>query len=186
MLTKIDPIKNFVFYFVMTLLCACSRSHEVTTWNEWCDYKVKPEVIGIDTRFYSYDFLKIREDFVNDYNEILVEELVSNHFWDSTIHSNQAADNLIKAHKLGFWVERNQLHFANAHLSHEQFEGDVERFKTFLSFNVLKDNKYHLNRFQMCLYQTIDTMFESFIIHTRTEIQAIPLDFSHKGFFTKS
>lgn len=168
------------------LLIACSQGHEVTTWNEWCDYEASPKIIGKEQKIVSYNLPKIRDDFVNDYNEILVEELVSHHFWDTTIHTNQAAEALINRHELGFWVTGNKLHFSNTHLSHEDFEGDIERFKTFLSNMALKDNKYQLNGFQICIYKTIDNLFEFFVIHTMKETQTIPLDFSYKNFFTKS
>ncbi len=185
-LNNLRYINRLIFCLILILLTSCSKSHEVTTWNEWCDHGAQVESIGHEGIFLSYNFPKIRKDFIEYYNEILVEELVSNHFWDTTIHTNEAAENLINTHKLGLWVTGNQLHFANTHLSHEQFEGDVERFKTFLSFKALENNKYHLNHFQMCLYETIDEMFESFVIHTKKETQTIPLDFLHKGFFTKS
>lgn len=177
-------IKILVCCFFFIFLTSCSGSHEVTTWNEWCDHGAEVETYGHEGIFISYNLRKIREDFINDYNEILVEELVSNHFWDETIHTNEAAENLINNHKLGLWVTGNQLHFANTHLSHEQFEGDVERFKTFLSFKALENNKYHLNHFQICLYETIDEMFESFVIHTKKETHTIQLDFLHKAAFT--
>ena len=78
--TLYHNVKYFVTFVAINLLFACSQNHEVTTWNEWCDYQVRPEIIGMEAKLYSYNFPKIRQDFVRDYNEILVEELVSNHF----------------------------------------------------------------------------------------------------------
>ncbi|MGR9072681.1 MAG: hypothetical protein ACU833_06405 [Gammaproteobacteria bacterium] len=166
------------------ILTSCSSSYEVTTWNEWCDHEnsrgVAEKGSGI---VISYNYRKIREDFVKDYNEILVEEVVSNHFWDTKLHSNEEVEKLIEAHKLGFWMEGNNLHFSNTHLSHKEFEGDVARFKKFLSFDALKKNKYRLNGFQLCIYKTIDSLFETFMIHTKEETTTLPLDFTLKSFF---
>jgi len=177
--------KNFLLNVSLILLTACSQSHEITTWNEWCDSEATTELFGMEGRMNVYNHAKIRQDFIKDYNEILVEELVSSHFWDASIQTNQAAETLIKTHQIGFWVTGNQLHFANTHLTHKEFEGDVERFKTFLSIETLKANKYQLNDFQLCVYKTIDEMYESFIIHTNDETHTIPLEFLYRGFFEK-
>lgn len=161
------------------LIAACSQNDEITTWNEWCRQVPNQNLTK------SYNLPKIRDDFVAQYNEILVEEVVSNHFWDETIHTNLEVEKLIREHKLGLWVQGNHLHFSNTHLSHKNFEGNVERFKKFLSYDVLKDNRFHLNNFQLCLYKSIDSMFETFTIHTKKETTTIKLDFSYKGFFTE-
>lgn len=167
---------------IVLILIACSQGHEIVTWNEWCEHITNQDDTD-ESGVISYNLPKIRNDFIRAYNEILVEEVVSNHFWDSTIHTNSKVEKLIADHKLGFWVEGNQLHFSNTHLSHKDFEGDVARFKKFLSFDVLKDNRYKLNHFQLCIYKAIDSMFETLTIHTRKETITINLDFSYKGFF---
>ena len=177
-LNLLAAVNKFVIFSMLLLSTACSQDYEITSWNAWCDHLTDH---ALNKR---YNLPKIREDFVIVYNEILVEEVVSNHFWDSTIHTNLEVENLIKEHKLGFWVQGNHLHFSNTHLSHESFEGDVERFKKFLSFDVLSDNRYHLNNFQLCIYKAIDSMFETFTIHTKEETTTIPLDFSYKEFFS--
>ncbi len=178
-------LKQLTLCFFALLLVACSQNHEIKTWNAWCAHITDRGIIEKETGIFPYNLPKIRADFVKSYNEILVEEVVSNHFWDSTIHTNEEVEKLIADHKLGLWVEGNQLHFSNTHLSHKDFEGDVERFKKFLSFDVLKDNRYQLNHFQLCLYKAVDSMFETFIIHTQEETTSIKLDFSYQGFFLK-
>lgn len=172
--------------FILSGLCfltACSPRYEVDSWNEWCDHENRRGIAEKELGFVvSFNYQNIREDFVKDYNEILVEEIVSNHFWDGSIHSNKEAGKLIKIHELGFWAEKNNLHFSNTQLTHEIFAGDVERFKKFLHFDVLKDNTYDLNGFQLCVYKTIDSLFENFTIHTKEETTTIPLDFTMKAF----
>jgi hypothetical protein len=182
---KNKKISIYFFTLLISALSACSQSYEITTWNEWCAHITHRNSIAEDRGLVSYNLPKIRADFVKDYNEILVEEVVSNHFWDSTIHSNVEVEKLIADHQLGLWMEGNQLHFSNTHLTHEDFEGDVERFKKFLSFDVLNDNRYHLNHFQLCLYKAVDSMFETFTIHTQQETTTIKLDFSYRGFLEK-
>ena len=173
-------INKSTIIFILLLSSACSQNYEITTWSEWCDHLTEHSLNK------SYNLTKIRADFVRRYNEILVEEVVSNHFWDTTIHTNIEAEKLINEHKLGFWVQGNQLHFSNTHLSHESFAGDVERFKKFLSYDILNDNKYHLNSFQLCIYKAIDSMFETLTVHTKEETTTIKLDFSYKEFFTQT
>ena len=168
----------------LALFAACSSKYEIDTWNEWCDHEnsrgINEKIVGV---IVSFNYQKIREDFIKDYNEILVEEIVSNHFWNGSIQSNKEAETLIDNHQLGFWVKNNDLHFSNTHLIHEIFAGDVERFKKFLNFDVLKNNTYELNGFQLCVYKSIDSLFENFIIHTKKETTTIPLDFTFRGFF---
>ena len=177
-------IKLLILCLTSFLLMSCSSSYEVTTWNEWCDHEnnrgVAEKGRGITI---SYNYQKIREDFIKDYNEILVEAVVGIHFRDISLYSNPEVEKLIKAHKMGFWLEGNTLHFSNTHLSQKEFEGNVERFKRFLSFQVLKENKYHLNGFQLCLYKTIDALFDNFKIHNDEETTTIPLDFTFESFF---
>ncbi len=181
------PGKSLFILAFTFLLSACSSSYEVVTWNEWCDHEVSKGIAEKSRRVaVSYNHPKIREDFVKDYNEILVEEIVGSHFWDGSIHSNKEAEALIANHRLGFWVENNNLHFSNTHLTHEMFAKDVQRFKKFLHFDVLKDNTYELNNFQLCVFKTIDSMFENFIIHTSEETTTIPLTFSFRGYFQSS
>ncbi|OQK18601.1 hypothetical protein AU255_12545 [Methyloprofundus sedimenti] len=173
-------VNKFAVFLMLLLSIGCSQNYEITTWNEWCNHLTDHTLNKL------YNLPKIREDFIKEYNEILVEEVVSNHFWDSTIHTNVGVEKLIEERKLGFWVQGNHLHFSNTHLSHASFEGDVERFKKFLSYDVLKDNRYHLNNFQLCIYKAIDSMFDTFTIHTKEETTTITLDFSYKDFFTET
>jgi hypothetical protein len=171
-------MNKLALFFIVLLSTACSQDYEITTWSAWCNHLNDH---GLNKR---YNLPKIRQDFVREYNEILVEEVVSNHLWDPNIHTNVEVEKLIEQHKLGLWTEGNQLHFSNTHLSHKDFEGDVARFKKFLSFDVLQENRYNLNHFQLCIYKAIDSMFETFTIHTKEENTSIKLDFSYKEFFT--
>lgn len=175
---RIMAMNKLALFFIVLLSTACSQDYEITTWSAWCNHLNDH---GLNKR---YNLPKIRQDFVREYNEILVEEVVSNHLWDPNIHTNVEVEKLIEQHKLGLWTEGNQLHFSNTHLSHKDFEGDVARFKKFLSFDVLQENRYNLNHFQLCIYKAIDSMFETFTIHTKEENTSIKLDFSYKEFFT--
>jgi hypothetical protein len=62
--------------------------------------------------------------------------------------------------------------------------GDLERFKKLLSYDILSDNRYHLNNFQLCIYKAIDSMFEPFTIHAKEKATTILLGFSYKEFLT--
>ncbi len=183
----IMPEKSLFVIAFACVLSACSSSYEVITWNEWCDHENSKGIAEKARRVaVSYNYPRIRKDFIKDYNEILVEEIVGSHYWDGSIHSNKEAETLIANHQLGFWVENNNLHFSNTHLTHEIFAKDVQRFKKFLRFAVLKNNAYDLNDFQLCIFKSIDSMFENFIINTSQETITIPLEFSFKGYFSLS
>lgn len=179
-------LQRLILTFFLILLAACNARYEISTWNEWCDHECGEGVAekgqGIIT---SYNYQRIREDFIQDQNEILVEEIVGHHLWDSTLHANQEVEALIKARKLGFWRENNSLHFADIHLNQQILAGDVQRFKAFLQFENLKNNKYQLNNFQLCTYRAIDDFFDKFVIHTPEGSETIQLDFSFKTFFAE-
>ena len=59
---------------MLLLSIGCPQNYEITTWNKWRDHLTDH---ALNKR---YNLPKIREDFIKVYIEILVKEMVSNHF----------------------------------------------------------------------------------------------------------
>lgn len=131
----------------------------------------------------TYDYDAIRESFLNYYNDILAEEILVNHFWDSTINNMEEAQALIEERHVGVWREGNTLHFANEHMTTAQFKEDAQRFKELLNYSSLSQNKQELNDYQLCLYKTIDQLFEKVVLHNGQSEIEVPLDFSFRQRF---
>jgi hypothetical protein len=184
----INLAKSFIcgtLFLSVLILQACSH-HEVDTWEEWCE-----QISGVDLAkkynkwglFFSvrHNADAIRKDFVEKYNLLVLADVGSKYLAGAKPDS-KVMQELARLKIVGVWCEGNSLHIANSLLIKDhkmeinEFPEFVEKYRFYLN---LKANRNRLDEFQYCLFGTINSLFDTVILHGPDKADQVAIKVEH-------
>lgn len=182
-----DKWKLFVCFsllIILLILKGCSK-HEVDTWPEWCE-----QIAGVNLEkkynkgfIFSVSFNKeaIRKDFIEQYNLLVLSNVGSKYMGGAEPNSNVMKE-LSRLQMVGVWSEGDKLHIANVllfkdkRLGLDEFPEFVKNYKFYLNLN---DNRNKLDDYQYCLFGTINSLFESVVLHGPEKSDQVEIKVEH-------
>ena len=181
---KILFILIFLFSIILSSGCKNRVSYNVTTWEEWCsqllgeDLNKKYNSPGV-----TFDGDAIREDFVKQYNELIIK-LIANRYLSGASQDDEVVKDMVRLKLIGVWREGDNIILRNELLSEgyvqgiDEFEEWKLRFRD--SINSAKNNE-KMDDIQYCIFGTMNTHFANFILKgPKNKSIAFPLDFTRK------
>lgn len=172
--------------FVSVLIFHGCSHHEVDTWEEWCE-----QISGVDLEkkynkwgvFFSvrHNADAIRKDFTEKYNWLVLTDVGSKYLGGAEPDS-KVMQELARLKMVGAWSEGNTLHIANSLLIKDdklginEFPEFVEKYRFYLN---LKANRNSLDDFQYCLFGTINSVFDTVVLHGPDKSDQVAIKVEH-------
>ena len=175
--------------FVLTcsfLFLSCS-SHTVSTWEDWCSQLLGEDLHKKYNAFaIRFDDEAIRADFVRNYNDFVVEK-IAHTYLDGAALYDDVVQELVRLKMIGVWNEGDNLYMKNALLITDDELG-INEFKEwemqFRKYLAIEQNREIMDDFQYCIYGTINTHFNNFIlISADDDSVVISLEFTRQEGF---
>lgn len=173
-------------YFVSILIFQGCSHHEVDTWEEWCE-----QISGVDLEkkynkwglFFSvrHNADAIRRDFTEKDNLIVLTDIGSKYLGGARPDS-KVMQEIARLKMVGVWSEGNTLHIANSLLIKDnkmgisEFPEFVEKYRFYLN---LKANRNSLDDFQYCLFGTINSVFDTVVLHGPDKFDQVAIKVEH-------
>jgi len=186
-IVKVKNIKILVIigFLAHLALISCRLSYTVDSWEGWCSQLLGEDLYEkYNTFAISFNHMAIRDDFIQKYNQFIVEGISERYLGGKKSKDDIVVNELVRLKMIGVWREGNKLILKNSllivdkELGIDEFEEWANNFKEFLDINRNRDK---LDNFQYCIYGTINTHFENFILVGPDDRTAkIPLEFTHK------
>ncbi len=177
---------SYLLVLMLTILAihGCSH-HEIDTWEKWCE---KMSGVDLEKKYnkwgffaVSYNANAIRNDFTKKFNDIVVSDIGIKYLAGAKPDS-KVIQELSRLRMIGVWSEGYTLHIANSLLIKDdklginEFNEFVTKFKYYLDIKSIRDR---LDDFQYCLFGTINSFFDTVVLHGPDENDRIEIKVDH-------
>lgn len=166
-----------VLLVAMCLPIAACKTHEVNTWERWCEqvtqvdlknkYRGWAVVFGV-----SYNAEAIREDFANRFHKKAITSVRNRYFGGVSI-DDPVLEEMVQIRLIGVWHESTELHWAHAYLSLEAepslafsivVDEIEQRLEQYRSVGASRPEDA-VARASTCTWATIDGVYETLVLH---------------------
>lgn len=165
------------------LITGTAYGKTIDTWEGWCT-----QLLGKDHDAFwiGFDDKAIRADFIKKYNDFIVDKIAYKYL-DGAKPTDVVVKELVRLKMIGVWNEGDNLYLSNEllmvdkEIGFDEFTEWAKRFRFYL--DIVK-NREQMDDFQYCIYGTINTHFENFILlGPDGRSLVIPLEFTRKKSF---
>jgi hypothetical protein len=161
--------------------------HTVDNFDGWCSQLLGEDLYRkYNTSAIGYNHSSIREDFVKDYNDTIVA-IIADRYLDGASPQEKVVQELVGLKMIGTYRIGNDLYLENQLMIIDKELGidEFSEWEKFFRQNLtVKLYDQSVDKLQYCIYGTINTHFESFILKgPDNRFVKIPLEFTQKKAF---